>query len=107
MRKNYLQYRRQRKIFCSYKSFKASTKSRINTKKVHRKIKFNQRAWLKPYIDMNTEKRMEAKNEFEKKFFNLMIKSFFGKTMENLRKHRDIKLVITDEKIHKLISKPN
>ena len=56
---------------------------------------------------MNTKNRMETKNEFEKKFFKLMINFGFGKAMENLRKHRDIKLVTTDEKRSKLISEPN
>ena len=56
---------------------------------------------------MNTKKRIEAKNESEKNFFKLMINSAFGKTMENLRKHGDIKFVATDEKRSKLISEPN
>ena len=50
---------------------------------------------------------MEAKNEFEKHFFKLMVNSVFGKTIENFRKHRYIKLVTTDEKRSKLISEPN
>ena len=76
-------------------------------KRVHRVIQFNQRGWLKPYIDMNAGLRKEAKNEFEKDFFKLMNNSVFGKTMESMRKHRDIKLVTADEKRNKLVSEPN
>ena len=56
---------------------------------------------------MNTKLRKEAKNDFEKDFLKLMNKSVFGKTMENVRKHRDIKLATTDEKRTKLVSEPN
>ena len=76
-------------------------------KKVHRVIQFNQKAWLKPYINMNTKLRTESKNDFEIDFFQLMNNSVFGKAMGNVRKHRDIKLVITDKRRNQLVSQPN
>ena len=56
---------------------------------------------------MNIKLKTEAKNDFEKDFFKLMDNSVFGKTMENVRKHRDIKLVTTDKKRNQLVSEPN
>ena len=79
----------------------------LKLKKVHRVIEFNQEAWLKKYIDMNTELRKKASNNFEKDFFKLMHNAVFGKTMENVRKYRDIKFVKTDYKRNKLVSEPN
>ena len=79
----------------------------LKFKKIHKVIEFNQKEWLKPYIDMNTELRKEVKNAFKKDLFKLMNNSVFGKTMENIRKYRDIKLVTTDKKRSKLVSEPN
>ena len=86
---------------------KQASDHRLKLGKVHRVIEFEQEAWLKEYIDVNTELRKKATNDFEKDFFKLMNNAVFGKTMENVLKLRDIKLVKTDKKRNQVVSEPN
>ena len=76
-------------------------------KKAHRIIKFNQKDWLKPYFVMNTELKQKAKYNFEKKIFKLRNNAIFGETIQNVRKHRDIKLVTTERRRNYLVLEQN
>ena len=69
-------------------------------------LKFKQSDWIKKYINFNNEKRMNAVNDFEKDFLKLMINSFYGKTMENLRKRINVRLVNNAKDFLKYTSKP-
>ena len=74
--------------------------------KVHRILEFKTSPWMKPYIDFNTEERMQAINEADKNFFKLMINSVYGKTMENMRKRMKIRIITNEKDCIKYSSRP-
>ena len=74
---------------------------------MHKSSNINQKAWLKPYIDMDIDLIKKAKNDLERDFLKLMNNAVFGKTMANVRKHRDIKLVTTEKRRNYLVSESN
>ena len=79
----------------------------LKLKKVHRAIKFEQKEILKPYIEFNTEKRKNARNDFEKDIFKLLNNAVFGKTMEDKRKHLDFEIVSDERRFMKCVNNPS
>ena len=99
--------RDKKKYVLHYKNLIQCLQQGMKLKKIHRGIRFVESEWHKPYIEMNTQLRTKAKNNFEKDFYKLMNNSVFGKTMENIRNRVDVKLVNNVERLKKLAAKPN
>jgi hypothetical protein len=84
----------KREYVIHYRNLQQCLRLGLVLKKVHRVIRFRQRAWLKPYIDLNTERRKQAKDAVAKDFFKLMNNAIFGKTMEQVRKRRHVEFFV-------------
>jgi hypothetical protein len=89
-----------------YRNLKLYLSLGMRLLRVHRVLSFKQQAWLKPYVDLNTAKRQLATSEFEGDFYKLVNNAFFGKSMENVRKRRNVQLVDDEAKLKKLLAQP-
>ena len=89
-----------------YRNLKYYLLQGLILKKVHRILEFKQSPWMKPYIDFNTQKRMVATNEADKRLFKLLNNAVYGKTMENIRKRMKIRIIKTSKDFLKYASRP-
>ena len=95
------------KFVVHYKNLQLYLSLGMKLSKIYRVLKFKQSNWLKEYVDFNIEKRKNAVSNFEKNFFKLVINSIYGKTMENIRKRINVRLINNSKDYVRCVSKPN
>ncbi|XP_050062269.1 uncharacterized protein LOC126551919 [Aphis gossypii] len=88
-----------------YRNLQQAIDNGLIVEKVHRVLEFSQSDWLAKYIQLNTDMRKKARNDFEKDFFKLMNNAIFGKTMQSKRKEIKMELVSCERRLQKLINK--
>ena len=99
-------FRKRENYVVHYRNLRQYLENGIRITAVHRRISFFQSPWMEPYTTKNTELRKTAANSFEKDFFKLMNNSVFGKTIENIRKRQNVKLIDDRKKAKKYTSRP-
>ena len=95
-------FKDKKKYVVHISALKRALSHGLKLEKMHRVIQFVRTKWRKPNIEKNTKLRMDSKSDFEKNFYKLMNNCVYGRTMENLRKHRDIRLVTINSERKKL-----
>ena len=97
--------RDKEKYVVHYKNLQLNKLLGMNVVKIHRVLKFKQSDQLKKFVSFNTEKRIHSANDYDKHYFKLMVNSVYGKTMENLRKRVNVKLVNNEKDYLKYFSR--
>lgn len=95
------------KYVVHYRNLKLYLQLGLKVTKIHRVLKFSQRPFLREFIDLNHNMRKQATNSFQKSLSKLFMNSIYGKTIENARKHGNIKLCVKEDEILEMLQKPN